>query len=65
MDRVPSKEKLAYTVSEAAALLSLSRSFLYEQIHAGTIETIKIGRSRRITKTQLDRFLAKLGEDSM
>lgn len=62
MDRVPAKEKLAYTVSEAASLLSLSRSLMYELINAGKIETVKIGRARRITKAQLDRFLAELGE---
>lgn len=49
--------KLAYTVTEAAELLSLSRSRLYELIHAGLIESVKFGRSRRITEDQLRRFL--------
>ena len=62
MDRVPHKEKLAYTVSEAAQLLSLSRSLVYELINAGRIESVKIGRARRITKSQLDRFLAELAD---
>jgi excisionase family DNA binding protein len=51
--------KLAYTVKEAASKLSLSRSFLYELIHAGKIETVKIGRSRRITLAQLTEFLTR------
>ncbi|MFZ4507043.1 MAG: helix-turn-helix domain-containing protein [Fimbriimonas sp.] len=45
--------KLAYTVREAANLLSLSRSLVYELINAGKIDTIKIGRARRITAKQL------------
>lgn len=49
--------KLAYTVKEVAAMLSLSRSHLYELIHARKIETIKIGRARRITKRQLDDYV--------
>lgn len=50
-------QKLAYTVKEAANLLSLSRSMLYELIHTNRIETIKIGRSRRITATQLTNYV--------
>lgn len=50
-------QKLAYTVKEVAAMLSLSRSHLYELIHAGKIDTIKIGRARRITAKQLSRFI--------
>ena len=50
--------KIAYTVREAADLLSLSRSLLYEMIHAGRIESVKFGRSRRITEEQILAFLA-------
>lgn len=52
-------QKLAYTVKEVAVMLSLSRSHLYELIHAGKIDTIKIGRARRITNRQLSSYLAK------
>ncbi len=58
LDRVDgSQPKLAYTVIEAAGLVSMSRSTFYELINAGEIKTIKIGRCRRITKGQLDTFL--------
>lgn len=56
VDRQP---RLAYTVKEAASLLSLSRSMVYELIHAGQIGTIKIGRSRRITANQLSTYLTE------
>ena len=52
--------KMAYTVPEASSLLSLSRSLLYRLIDLGEIETIKVGRSRRITATQLESFLKAL-----
>ncbi|MBL8087461.1 MAG: helix-turn-helix domain-containing protein [Chthonomonas sp.] len=53
----PPVQRLAYTVQEAAALLSLSRSLVYELINAGKIDTIKIGRARRITSNQLEKYL--------
>ncbi len=55
--------KLMYTVGEACKLLSLSRAFLYRLIDTGEIESITIGRARRITSTQLDAFVkAREGE---
>lgn len=53
---------MAYTVREAAKLISLSRSLLYRLIDLGEIQTIKIGRARRITSHQLEAFL-KARED--
>lgn len=57
MNGPPRPQRLAYTVQEAAMLLSLSRSLVYELINAGKIETIKIGRARRITSRQLDAYI--------
>lgn len=57
MNSPPKAQRLAYTVREAATLLSLSRSLMYELINAGKIETIKIGRARRITSKQLEAYL--------
>lgn len=51
--------KLAYTVSEAARLLSLSRSFLYEAIQAGKLQSFKVGGARRISAKQLQDYLEK------
>jgi excisionase family DNA binding protein len=52
-------EKLAYSVPEAAELLSISRSQIYEMISTGKIGSISIGRSRRVTHRQLMSFLEK------
>ncbi len=56
---VPKNEpaKIAYTVGEAAALLSLSRAMLYRLIALGQVETIAVGRCRRVTARQLDAFV--------
>lgn len=55
-----SGQKLAYTVGEAAELLSLSRAKLYRLIDACEIGSVVIGRSRRITLSQLQEFLSRL-----
>jgi len=57
--------KIAYTVAEAAKLLSISRSHLYELIHAGLIDSVKFGRSRRITQEQMHRFLQNHAVESL
>jgi excisionase family DNA binding protein len=57
--------KLAYTVAEAASLLSMSRSRLYELIQSGAIESVKFGRSRRITQEQMHRFLQDHAVESL
>jgi len=51
--------KMAYTVEEAAELLSLSRAHLYRLIDLGELDAVRIGRSRRITARQLDEFLLR------
>lgn len=51
--------RMAYTVQAAADLLSVSRSHMYELIQSGKIQSIKIGKSRRITSKQLDAYLAQ------
>ena len=53
--------KLAYPVSEAAPLLSISRARLYELLGDGTIPSVKIGRSRRIRREALVEYLDSLG----
>ena len=57
-----SEPKLAFTVQEAAEMLSLSRAHLYRLMDLQEIGSISIGRSRRITSNQLNMFLNKLEE---
>lgn len=57
MDGYLAHARMAYTVEEAGELLSLSRAQVFRLIDTCEIQTIKIGRSRRITSRQLEAFL--------
>lgn len=49
--------KLLLTVTEAAGLLSVSRTNLYKLVQRGDIRSIQLGRSRRIPTSELARFV--------
>ena len=51
-------ERRVFSVVEAAAILGISRSKLYEFIAAGEIRSIRIGRLRRIPVAAVDEFIA-------
>jgi excisionase family DNA binding protein len=53
-------QKLAYTVEEAAELLSLSRAHVYRLIELQELGSIKVGRNRRVTARQLQELIQKL-----
>ena len=48
------------TVLDAAHVLSVSRSRIYTLIISGELESVKIGKSRRVTREALDRFVEYL-----
>jgi excisionase family DNA binding protein len=52
-------ERLAYSVDEAAAITGLSRDLLYDQMRAGKLAYLKIGRRRIITRKHLQAFLTR------
>jgi excisionase family DNA binding protein len=52
-------ERLAYSVAEAALITGLSRDLLYDEMRAGRLQYLKIGRRRIITRQHLDAFLAE------
>lgn len=49
--------KLLLTVPEAASKLELGRSLIYRLIMTGELESIKIGRSRRVPIQALYKFI--------
>jgi excisionase family DNA binding protein len=51
---------LLYTLPEAAALLRISRTKLYELLTANEIESIHIGRSRKIPAIALHDYIDRL-----
>jgi excisionase family DNA binding protein len=55
--------RLLYTVPEAAALLSVSPNFVWNLLRDGKLTGVKVGRSRKITAAELERYVASLTED--
>ncbi|NBC36246.1 helix-turn-helix domain-containing protein [Novosphingobium sp. FSY-8] len=51
--------KIAVSVSEAAAMLSLGRSSIYELMDACELEKIKFGRRTLITVESINNAVAK------
>jgi excisionase family DNA binding protein len=58
---IPSRsEPLLYTIPEAATALRVSRTKLYELLDSGEIESIHIGRSRKIPAEALRTYIDRL-----
>ena len=51
-------ERLMVTVAEAAEMLGVCRNRVYELIYSGQLNSVKMGRSRRIAVAELQRFVA-------
>jgi excisionase family DNA binding protein len=56
---VTADERLLLTVVEAARRLGIGRSFMYELIAAGQIETIHIGRLCKVSVDALAAFVER------
>ena len=52
-------EKLLLTVEEAAALVGLSRSKFYQEMDKGTFPFVQVGRSRRVPRAWLEKWVAE------
>ena len=52
-------ERLAYSVEEAARVTGLSRDLLYDQMRAGRLAYLKVGRRRIISRQHLEAFLSQ------
>jgi excisionase family DNA binding protein len=48
------------TITEVADELALSRSTIYELVASGRLETVRIGRARRVPRAALDAFVEGL-----
>lgn len=56
-------EKLLLTAEEAANVLSIGRTKVYELIALGELESVTVGRSRRVPVASLARFVERLHHD--
>ncbi len=59
-ERVPAM----FTIRQVTKILNLSKSKIHLLIREGSLESVLIGRSRRITEGQLVRFIRLLEEQS-
>jgi excisionase family DNA binding protein len=49
-----------YRVDEAAALLSVCRTRIYELMRSGQLRSVVVGRSRRVPSKALDEYVEQL-----
>lgn len=56
----PSREQRLFTIRQAAAVLSLGVSTVWQLVGDNRIASVKIGNSRRIRREALDAFVASL-----
>jgi excisionase family DNA binding protein len=54
---------LLLTVEEAASLLRLGRTRVYQLVMGGKIQSVKVGRRRLVVREGLEEFVAQLVED--
>lgn len=53
MTAPPSVEPICVKVNEAARMIGVGRTKLYELIATGDVEVVKLGKSTRVTVTSL------------
>jgi excisionase family DNA binding protein len=52
--------RVLYRVDDAAALLSVSRSRIYELIRSGQLRTVLVGCSRRVPARSVEEYVDQL-----
>ncbi len=52
--------RLLYRPEEGAELLGISRARIFQLIASGAIDSVKIGRARRIPQAALERYVDSL-----
>lgn len=55
-------DQLLFKIEEAAKVLGTSRSTVYRLMTSGQLVSIKVGRSRRVTRQALERFVKAMDD---
>jgi excisionase family DNA binding protein len=55
---------LLYTVPEVTALLRLSKTQVFEELRRGRIQSVKVGRARRVPAQSLADFITLLIQEA-
>lgn len=53
-----------YDVRQAAELLGIGRTNVYKLLKAGHLHSVRVGRLRRIRRSDLDAYIENLGNAS-
>jgi hypothetical protein len=53
-------DRALYSIFDTMAMLSMSRSVVYEQIRAGRLQTVHQGRRCYVTSSAIERYVALL-----
>ncbi len=56
----PTEHRLLLTIVEAANLLGVGRTTLYELLARGELQAVRIGRSRRVPRQAVDDYVNRL-----
>lgn len=62
METTPTK--LLITTEEAASVLGIGRTRMYELVRSGKVRSVTLGRSRRIRPEDLETYVEQLAEQS-
>jgi len=54
--------RLLFTPEHAAAKLDVGRTTVYALMASGALQSVKIGRSRRITAAALEEYVGRLAQ---
>jgi excisionase family DNA binding protein len=54
---VGSSDRLLHSARESCDMLSISRTTFYELVAAGSLQVVRIGRSVRVPRSELERFV--------
>jgi len=54
------RPRVLYRVEDAAELLSVSRTRIYELIRSDQLRTVQVGKSRRVPARSLDDYVTRL-----
>ncbi len=57
-------DQLLLTITQASFMLNIGRSTIYELIWAGQLAPVRLGRSVRFRRTDLEHFVATMASDS-
>jgi len=60
MEKLMNQLPVLYTPQEVARIMSISRSQVYNLMNSHQLESVHIGRSRRITMDQIHQFVGQL-----